>query len=55
MADLAQKGTVDYVWQQAIKGLGNIEILVNNAGVGSSANPKPIIDYDDYFWECCSM
>lgn len=51
VADLAQRGAVDYVWQQVIKGLGNIEILVNNAGIGSSANPKPIIDYDDDFWE----
>lgn len=51
VADLAQRGAVDYVWEQAIKGLGNIEILVNNAGIGSSANPKPVIDYDDDFWE----
>lgn len=51
VADLAQRGAVDYVWQEATKGLGNIEILVNNAGIGSSANPKPIIDYDDDFWE----
>ncbi len=51
VADLAQRGAVDHVWQQAIEGLGNIEILVNNAGIGSSANPKPIINYDDDFWE----
>jgi len=51
VADLAQRGAVDYVWQQAIEKLGNIEILVNNAGIGSSANPRPIIDYDDDFWE----
>lgn len=51
VADLAQRGAVDYVWEQAIKGLGNIEILVNNAGIGSSANPRPVINYDDDFWE----
>lgn len=51
VADLAQREAVDYVWEQAIKGLGNIEILVNNAGIGSSANPKPVISYDDHFWE----
>lgn len=51
VADLTQRGAVDYVWEQATKGLGNIEILINNAGIGSSANPKPVIDYDDDFWE----
>ncbi len=24
---------------------------MNNAGAGSSANPKPVVDYDDDFWE----
>lgn len=30
---------------------GSVEILVNNAGIGSSANPKPLIDFDDDFWD----
>ncbi|MBM82687.1 MAG: 3-hydroxyacyl-CoA dehydrogenase [Planctomycetaceae bacterium] len=34
---------------------GTIEILVNNAGVGSSLNPKPIIDFDDDFWDLQMM
>lgn len=51
VADLAQKGAVDYVWDQVTQAFGSIEILVNNAGIGSSANPKPVIDYDDEFWE----
>jgi 3-hydroxybutyrate dehydrogenase len=29
---------------------GPVEILVNNAGVGSSQNAKPIVDFDDEFW-----
>lgn len=29
----------------------SVEILVNNAGVGSSANPKPLVDFDDDFWD----
>lgn len=28
-----------------------IDVLVNNAGVGSSQNPKPLIDFDDDFWD----
>lgn len=30
---------------------GPIEILVNNAGVGSSQNPKPLVEFDDDFWD----
>lgn len=51
VADLAQRGMADYVWNEAIRSLGHIDILVNNAGIGSSANPKPVINYDDDFWE----
>jgi NAD(P)-dependent dehydrogenase (short-subunit alcohol dehydrogenase family) len=28
-----------------------VEILVNNAGVGSSANPRPLVEFDDDFWD----
>ena len=31
--------------------LGTINILVNNAGLGSSSNPKPVVDFDDDFWD----
>jgi NAD(P)-dependent dehydrogenase (short-subunit alcohol dehydrogenase family) len=31
--------------------LGPVEILVNNAGIGSSADPRPVAEYDDAFWE----
>jgi NAD(P)-dependent dehydrogenase (short-subunit alcohol dehydrogenase family) len=51
VADLTQRGAVEQVWTQATQAFGNIDILVNNAGMGSSANPKPVIDYDDGFWE----
>jgi len=34
----------------AVKGK-RIDILVNNAGVGSSANPRPVVDFNDAFWE----
>jgi len=51
VADLSQKGAVDQVWWQATQAFGHIDILMNNAGIGSSANPKPVVDYDDAFWE----
>jgi NAD(P)-dependent dehydrogenase (short-subunit alcohol dehydrogenase family) len=51
VADLAQSGAVEQVWRQATQALGHIDILVNNAGMGSSGNLKPVVDYDDDFWE----
>lgn len=30
---------------------GDVQILANNAGVGSSANPRPLVDFDDAFWD----
>ena len=30
--------------------LGSINVLVNNAGIGSSSAPQPFIDFDDEFW-----
>jgi NAD(P)-dependent dehydrogenase (short-subunit alcohol dehydrogenase family) len=51
VADLTQRGAVEQVWQQATQAFGHIDILVNNAGMGSSGNPKPVVDYDDKFWE----
>jgi 3-oxoacyl-[acyl-carrier protein] reductase len=51
VADLTQDGAVDQVWRLATQAFGHIDILVNNAGVGSSGNLKPVVDYDDDFWE----
>ena len=28
-----------------------VNIVVNNAGVGSSQNPKPLVEFDDDFWD----
>ncbi len=50
-ADLAEKGAAAEVYFKAVKAVGPIDILVNNAGVGSSANPKPVVEYDDDFWD----
>jgi NAD(P)-dependent dehydrogenase (short-subunit alcohol dehydrogenase family) len=50
-ADLAQPNAVRAVIDQVTDRWGAVEILVNNAGVGSSANPKPVVSFDDEFWE----
>lgn len=51
VADLADRAAVPRVIQEVTAALGPVEILVNNAGIGSSANPRPVVDFDDDFWE----
>lgn len=49
--DLADPAAAGRVHAAAVAHWGNIDILVNNAGVGSSQNPKPLVDFDDDFWD----
>ena len=52
VADLGQKGAVERVWSQATQAFGHIDILINNAGMGSGPNkPNPVADYSDDLWE----
>lgn len=50
-ADLAQPGAARAVFDHAVAALGRVDILVNNAGIGSSADPRPVVDFDDEFWD----
>ncbi len=50
-ADLAAPGEPQRIVRDTEAVLGPVEILVNNAGIGSSSNPKPVVDFDDDFWE----
>jgi len=50
-ADLADRAVPSRLVAEVEKGLGPIEILVNNAGIGSSAGPSPVVDFSDEFWE----
>ena len=49
--DLAQRSEPARLVAEVVRELGPVDILVNNAGVGSSANPKPVTDFDDDFWD----
>lgn len=51
LADLANRDELAQVAPQIEAAWGPVEILVNNAGVGSSANPKPLVEFDDWFWD----
>jgi NAD(P)-dependent dehydrogenase (short-subunit alcohol dehydrogenase family) len=50
-ADLADRNIPAKVVAQVKQALAPVEILVNNAGVGSSADPRPVVDFDDAFWD----
>lgn len=49
-ADLLELSTVPGLIGLAERELGSLDILVNNAGLGGSSNPKPVIEFDDEFW-----
>ncbi len=51
IADLAIRGAAREVFDAAVGALGRIDILVNNAGIGSSADLRPVVEFDDGFWE----
>jgi NAD(P)-dependent dehydrogenase (short-subunit alcohol dehydrogenase family) len=51
VADLGERGAARAVFDAAVAAMGRIDILVNNAGIGSSADPRPVVDFDDGFWE----
>ncbi len=50
-ADLADRAAVVQLVPRVAADLGPIDVLVNNAGVGSSASPRPLIEFDDAFWD----
>lgn len=49
--DLSQPDAPRQLIDKVVAALGPVDILVNNAGIGSSSNPRPVIDFDDDFWE----
>ena len=57
--DFADAGAPARVFGAVIKAFGRVDILINNAGVGSSVpdggpgsdRPRPIVEFDDGFWD----
>ncbi|HWG46169.1 MAG TPA: SDR family NAD(P)-dependent oxidoreductase [Gemmataceae bacterium] len=54
-ADLADRHAPPRLLRDVAAALGPVDILVNNAGVGSSSDPKPVVEFDDAFWELTLM
>ncbi|MCY3758618.1 MAG: SDR family NAD(P)-dependent oxidoreductase [Acidobacteria bacterium] len=50
-ADLLDLSSVAGLVGLAEEELGSLDILVNNAGLGSSSDPRPVVDFDDRFWD----
>jgi NAD(P)-dependent dehydrogenase (short-subunit alcohol dehydrogenase family) len=50
-ADLSDRAELTRVVARCLEAFGTIDILVNNAGVGSGVSPKPLVDFDDNFWD----
>jgi NAD(P)-dependent dehydrogenase (short-subunit alcohol dehydrogenase family) len=51
VADLADADGPARVLREVTAHFGPVEILVNNAGIGSSSNPRPVLSFDDAFWD----
>lgn len=50
-ADLSDRAAPLHVIDRIEENWGPVEVLINNAGVGSSQNPKPLAEFDDDFWD----
>jgi len=50
-ADLAGESAVEHLWQEVEHYGRAVDILVNNAGIGSGASPRPVVSFDDAFWD----
>jgi NAD(P)-dependent dehydrogenase (short-subunit alcohol dehydrogenase family) len=50
-ADLSDRAVARQIVADVEAAVGSIEILVNNAGIGSSSKPLPVVDFDDDFWD----
>ena len=51
VCDLSDRSQSQRLMHDAVRPFGPIDILVNNAGVGSSADPRPLADFRDVFWD----
>jgi ketoreductase len=49
-ADLLDPKVPADLIRKTVDAFGGIDILVNNAGMGSSAGPRPVVNFDDDFW-----
>lgn len=51
VADLTDRRSPEILVKTLRSQWGPVEILVNNAGIGSSQGPRPLVNFDDDFWD----
>jgi len=49
--DLVDRAQSTSLLDRAAAAFGPIDVLVNNAGIGSSADPRPLAEFRDAFWD----
>ncbi len=49
--DLSDRAQTEALVGRAAAPFGPIDVLVNNAGIGSSADPRPVAEFRDAFWD----
>ena len=49
--DLSDRDQTMTLPERAAAQAGPIDVLVNNAGVGSSGDPRPFVDFRDQYWD----
>lgn len=49
--DLGDRTQTVGLVSRASEPYGPVDVLVNNAGMGSSADPRPLADFNDPFWD----
>jgi len=49
--DLSDRAEPKRVIDEVNERLGPINVLVNNAGIGSSQGPQPVSEFDETFWD----
>jgi NAD(P)-dependent dehydrogenase (short-subunit alcohol dehydrogenase family) len=49
-ADLADSSAPAQIVGEVLRTLGTLDVLVNNAGVVSADDPRPLVSFNDEFW-----
>jgi NAD(P)-dependent dehydrogenase (short-subunit alcohol dehydrogenase family) len=50
-ADLSKREAPSQVIREVVRQFGTVDIMVNNAAVGSAYSQKPLVEFDDEFWD----
>jgi 3-hydroxybutyrate dehydrogenase len=50
-ADLSDRNVAARLIREVEQELGHVDILINNAGQGSADSPRPVVDFENDFWD----